>query len=82
LRLRSHIKNVGKQPPEQSGKYPVNENDEEEFRRREVSPPSLRGSIVMAGLVPAIHVFSPTNAVRRHARNKSGHDAVFVDRQV
>jgi hypothetical protein len=30
LRLRSHIKNIGKQPPEQSGKYPVNENDEEE----------------------------------------------------
>jgi hypothetical protein len=29
LRLRSHIKSVGKQALEQSGKYPVNENDEE-----------------------------------------------------
>jgi hypothetical protein len=29
LRLCGHIKNVGKQALQQSGKYPVNENDEE-----------------------------------------------------
>jgi hypothetical protein len=30
--LRIHIKNVGKQPLEQGGKYRVNENDEELLR--------------------------------------------------
>jgi hypothetical protein len=29
--LRDHIENVGKQPLEQSGKYRVNGNDEEDF---------------------------------------------------
>jgi hypothetical protein len=29
--LRDHIENVGKQPLEQSGKYRVNGNDEENF---------------------------------------------------
>jgi hypothetical protein len=31
--LRDHIENVGKQRLEQSGKYRVNENDEELLRR-------------------------------------------------
>jgi hypothetical protein len=38
--LRHHIENIGKRALEQSGKYRVNKNDEENF-----------GSIVMAGLV-------------------------------
>jgi hypothetical protein len=29
-----HFENVGKQPLQQSGKYRVNENDEENFRER------------------------------------------------
>jgi hypothetical protein len=43
------IERIGKRPLEQNGKHRVNKNDEENF---------LTGSIVMAGLVPAIHVFS------------------------
>ena len=37
---------------------------------------------VMAGLVPAIHVFarSSTDLVERHARNKSGHDEKWPHR--
>jgi hypothetical protein len=80
--LRSHIKNVGKRPPEQSGKYPVNENDEEEFRRRDVSPASLR----VPSSWPGSSRPSTSSLLRTpqdvDARIKSGHDAVFADRQV
>jgi hypothetical protein len=36
--LRIRIENVGKQPLEQSGKYRVNENDEEIFRGVRIFP--------------------------------------------
>ena len=64
MRLRSHIKTLGKRALEQSGKYPVNKDDEDSFGARGFASVTT-GFIVMAGLVPAIHVFSSTNAVRR-----------------
>jgi hypothetical protein len=45
-----HIESVGKQPLEQSGKYRVNENDEEIFSRRADFPASIRGSHPHYGL--------------------------------
>jgi hypothetical protein len=33
-------------------------------------------SFVMAGLVPAIHVFLAATLLRRHARHKAGHDGL------
>jgi hypothetical protein len=76
-----HIENVGKQALEQSGKYPVNEIDEEIFRRALSFSTRRYGSIVMAGLVPAIHVFSPRTHQDVDARDKPGHDAVFGDQR-
>src|SRR6202790_4746906 len=43
LVCRRSIKNVGKQALEQSGKYPVNENDEEISGRRDFFAASFRG---------------------------------------
>ena len=57
MRLRSHIKTLGKRALEQSGKYPVNENDEEDFSPARCFARITAGSMVVAGLVPAIHVF-------------------------
>jgi len=33
MRLRGHIESVGKRRLDESGKYPVNENDEESLQR-------------------------------------------------
>ena len=38
-------------------------------------PICTRQTPVMAGLVPAIHVFGPSTTEVVDARNKSGHDA-------
>jgi len=61
------MRSVGKQPLQQSGKYRVNKNDEENFQIGSMSE-GLRdpnGSIVMAGLVPAIRVFVLLQRLRR-----------------
>jgi hypothetical protein len=79
LRLRSHIKNVGKQPPEQSGKYPVNENDEEEV------PENFAGfqlSLVIPGCAtwrrPGIHTPDRGYGFRARAFARPGMTTIFV----
>jgi hypothetical protein len=46
--------------------------------------PAVASNGVMAGLVPAIHVFlgcSPTRCKAVDARHKAGHDGVFAEMQ-
>ena len=72
------IESVGKQARDETGKHPVNEHDEVNFHgattgtsgaRNEMTPLARTHNVmastltfVMAGLVPAIHVFSLPNA--------------------
>jgi hypothetical protein len=65
-----HFKNVGKQPLQQSGKYRVNENDEEIFVRFPQASvitghSRSKNGVAFARLCPVIHVLSHGYVLRR-----------------
>jgi hypothetical protein len=76
--FRKRIGNAGKCALDETGKYPVNENDEGKSADVSIRVTS-QYVLVMAGLVPAIHVFLQTCRKDVDARDKPGHDGAFAD---
>src|SRR5260370_6431541 len=68
LALAQSHRNVGKQPPEQSGKYPVNENDEDLLLHVNVVAAVPVGGSASKGRRPVLSAISTHRVARMRAR--------------
>ena len=75
------IGSVGKQARDESGKYPVNENDEEIIARSMRERDSSRAAITAGPAIAESLVLSDilTPAQNENARDQPGHNVVSVD---
>jgi hypothetical protein len=64
-----HFENVGKQPLQQSGKYRVNENDEENFASVFL-PASFRGDADASNYDVQLHIREPRDSPMRNCASE------------